>query len=52
MVDMALKDILPAVSEYAQTLCNTLLAKKAVSKKLNCDYEQETLDKITQFEGR
>ena len=49
MVDMAKRDILPAVSEYAQTLCNTLLAKKAVCKKLNCDYEQETLDKVTEL---
>ena len=49
MIDMAKRDILPAVSEYSQTLCNTLLSKKAVSKKINCDYERETLDKITEL---
>ena len=47
MVDMALKDILPAVSEYTQTLCNTLLSKKAVSKKIDCTYEEEMIEKIS-----
>ncbi len=52
MVDMARKDILPAVSEYAQTLCNTLLAKKAVCDTLDCIYEQETLEKLSALSGK
>lgn len=49
MVDMAMKDILPAVSEYLQTLCNTLLSKKAVSETLDCSYEQEMIEKISKL---
>ena len=47
MIDMAMKDILPAVSEYSQTLCNTALAKKQVSKKHDCCYENEMLARIS-----
>ncbi len=47
MLDMARKDILPAVSGYSQVLANTLLAKKAVSEKLDCRYEEETLQTIS-----
>ena len=45
MVDMALKDILPAVSKYSGTLCDTLLKKKSVCKKLDCRYEEEMIAK-------
>ena len=47
MVEMALKDVLPAVSEYSRALSETLLSKKAVSKKLPCKYEEETLKQIS-----
>ncbi len=47
MLDMARKEILPAVSEYSQVLANTLLSKKAVCKKLAATYEQEMLEKIS-----
>ncbi len=47
MVDMAMKEILPAVSEYSQVLSNTILSKKGVSKKLNCAYEEEMLATIS-----
>ena len=49
MVDMAMKDILPAVSEYSQTLCNTLLSKKAVCESLDCAYEKEMIEKISKL---
>lgn len=52
MVDMALKDILPAVSEYTQTLANTVLSKKTVCKKINCVYETDTLNKISLLQER
>ena len=52
MVDMALKDILPAVSEYTQTLANTVLAKKAVCKKADCSYETEVLKQISLLQAR
>ncbi|MBQ2769185.1 MAG: glutamine synthetase III [Clostridia bacterium] len=47
MLDMAKKDILPAVSEYSQTLANTILSKKGVSKRLDCSYETEVLEQIS-----
>ena len=47
MLDMAMKEILPAVSEYSQVLANTILSKKAVSKKLDCLYEEEMLSEVS-----
>ncbi len=47
MVDMAKKEILPAVSEYSQVLGNTILSKKSVSPLLNCVYEEEILEQIS-----
>ncbi len=47
MVDMATKEILPVVSEYSQVLSNTILAKRAVNRKLNRKYEEEVLTKIS-----
>ncbi len=47
MADMALKDILPAVSEYAQTLANTVLSKQSVSERISCKYETELLNRIS-----
>ncbi len=47
MLDMAMKEILPAVSEYSQVLSNTLLSKKSVSSALDCTYEEEMLEKIS-----
>ena len=48
MLDMAKKEILPAVSEYSQVLANTILSKTAVNKKLvNCTYETEVLQRVS-----
>ncbi len=47
MLDIANKDILPAVSEYSQVLCNTLLAKKAVNPALPCAYEEDMISRIS-----
>ena len=52
MMDMATRDILPAVSAYSQTLSNTILAKKAVNKKMDCTYEVETLNKVTDLTAK
>ena len=51
MVDMAMKDILPAVSEYAQSLANTVLAKKSACRKANAAYETEMLTKISALQA-
>ena len=50
MVDMALKDILPAISEYSQTLCSTLLSKREVCKQIDATYEKEMLTQISALE--
>ena len=47
MVDMARKDILPAVSGYSQKLCNTILAKNSVSTALSTTYEKDTIQEIS-----
>jgi len=39
MVDMAMKDVLPAVSAFASALADRAAAKKALSENINCSYE-------------
>ena len=50
MLDMAKKDILPAVSAYAKSLADTVASKKNVSADIDCGYETETLAKISRIE--
>ena len=52
MVDMAKRDILPAVSEYSQVLSNTILAKRAVDESLDISYEKEMLTEISTLTAR
>ena len=47
MLDMAKKDILPAVSAYARTLAETALAKKQFMPKANCAYETAIVERIS-----
>ena len=47
MLDMARKEILPAVSSYSQVLANTILAKRGVCDTIDCSYEKEMLTKIS-----
>jgi glutamine synthetase len=47
MLDMARKEILPAVSKYSQVLGNTILAKRGVSTALDCSYEEDMLMNIS-----
>ncbi len=46
MVEMAKKEILPAVSKYTRLLSDTILSKQSVSDSLDCAYETETLSEI------
>ncbi|MDY3846591.1 MAG: glutamine synthetase III [Eubacteriales bacterium] len=43
MIDMARKDILPAVEEYSKVLADTLASKEKVLPGLSCKYEKDTL---------
>ena len=47
MIDMARKQILPAVQEYTGALAGTAAAKKAVSSKVVCAYETTTIEKLS-----
>ena len=47
MVEMAKKEILPAVSKYSRQLSETISAKKAVCDGLDCSYETDMLTKIS-----
>ena len=48
MVDMAKKEILPAVSLYSKRLAETCLMKEKLVSQQQC-YEKETLEKMTQL---
>ena len=47
MVDMARKEILPAVEGYTKSLAETLAAKKAAVAGLPCKYETATIAKLS-----
>ncbi len=52
MVEMAKKEILPAVSEYTQLLSSTILSKKSVCESLDCTYESEMLTEISDLTAK
>lgn len=47
MVEMAKRDILPAVSGYTKSLTDTVLAKKSLGSEINADYEYTSLKEIS-----
>ena len=49
MVDMARKEILPAVEGYTKSLAETLAAKKAAIAGLPCKYETATISKLSEL---
>lgn len=49
MVDMARKEILPAVEGYTKSLAETLAAKKAAVAGLPCKYETATIKKLSEL---
>ena len=49
MVDMARKEILPAVEGYTKSLAETLAAKKAAVAGLPCKYETATIVKLSEL---
>ena len=49
MVDMARKEILPAVEGYTKSLAETLAAKKAAVAGLPCKYETATIAKLSEL---
>ena len=49
MVDMARKEILPAVEGYTKSLAETLAAKQAAVAGLPCKYETATIAKLSEL---
>lgn len=49
MIDMARKDIFPAVSAYVGELVNTCNAKKALSASIPCDAELSIVEKLSKL---
>ena len=47
MVDMARKQILPAVEKYVRELSKTVIAKREVSADIVCDYEKDLISKLS-----
>ncbi len=47
MLDMARKDILPAMSNYCKELAETISSKISVCQDIDCSYEQETLANLS-----
>ena len=52
MVDMARKEILPAVEGYTKSLAETLAAKKAAVAGLPCKYETATIAKLSELSDK
>ena len=47
MYDMAMRDILPAISAYSDILSESVEAKKAVNSSLACSYETSVVSKLS-----
>ncbi|MCD8192786.1 MAG: glutamine synthetase III [Oscillospiraceae bacterium] len=47
MLEMAKRDILPAVSGYVSELAGTIGAKKSVSETISCEYEEKTAAQLS-----
>ncbi len=47
MLDMAKKDILPAITAYSKALADTALAKKSFISSVDCTYETATLKALS-----
>ncbi|MBU5418822.1 glutamine synthetase III [Acetanaerobacterium sp. MSJ-12] len=51
MLEMARRDILPAVSRYTGQLCAAVSAKRAVSPALSCRCEEKIIDRLAALSG-
>ncbi len=51
MLDMAKKDIMPAIARYMYDLSQTALSKKALLSQVNCDMEEGLLTRLAALSG-
>ena len=49
MVDMVRKDYLPAIEDYLFNLAQTTSLMKSVSKKVKCNYEISTMERLSEL---
>ena len=47
MIEMARKEILPAISNYAASLAENLKSKRSADQSLTCEYERKTLYELS-----
>ena len=52
MIDMTKKDILPCVSRQIHELADTVIAKKSINDKINCDYEEALISKLSNLSSK
>ena len=52
MIEMAKKDILPAMSSYTTDLASSIEEKSEVCESVNLDYEKETLVDLSEYLGK
>lgn len=51
LIDMIKRDVIPAVSAYSAELADAVLSKKAVSKDIPCDMEEQLITKLSTLAG-
>ena len=51
MLDMARRDILPAVTRYSRSLADTALAKQALSSEIDCSMERHMVARLSRLTG-
>ena len=47
MIDMVNKDILPAISSFVKSLCETVAVKKSVMAAVDCPYEEKLIERLS-----
>ena len=52
MLEMAKRDIIPAVSDFIAELCQNLASKQAISSKLPCKTETELIEKLSELNDK
>ncbi len=52
MIEMAKRDIIPAVSDFIAVLCQNVASKQAVSEKIPCNAEIKLIDKLSSLNDR
>ncbi len=52
MIEMAKRDIIPAVSDFIAVLCQNVASKLAVSEKIPCNAEIKLIDKLSSLNDK